>query len=168
MVGGNYSLQNWTWWGMWGLWKGLWIIPVIFALSLLLGKWYTTSLISEGLLQAAWCCMWFSLPFARPSCWFFFLVLGCFFLFFFSTYTPGSLKNNFISLSLWVLELSGNFLKCVTAKIVKNLRYAVKDLLQKSYQENKQSNTVLVSLYLSVFLSVYHSHGAVVRIIART
>lgn len=128
---------------MQGLLKGLWIILVIFTLSPLFGKWYKTSLVSKGLLQAAWCCLCFSLLFAETG--------------FFATYTPGRLWNNFSSLSLWVLKLSGNFQKYITTEIIKNLKYVSKDLLNFATEKKKTPNPnqgqwTCICPYFSLFI----------------
>lgn len=121
-----------------GLLKGLWIILVIFTLSPLFGKWYKTSLVFKGLFQAAWCCLWFSLLFAQPG----------FFFFLQPTHQEGC---ETISVH-WVLNLSGNFQKCITVKIIKNLRYVVKDLLDFATNKLIQSQPACICLYFSLFI----------------
>lgn len=140
---------------MQGLLKGLWIILVIFMLSLLFGKRYKTSLVSKSLLQAAWYCWWFSLLFADR---------------FFSTYTGRRQWNNFSSLSLWDLKLRSIFQKYITAKTIKNRMYVAKDLLNFATEENKtiqksnQGQSACTCLYFSLSLS----YATVVRMIVRT
>lgn len=94
---------------------------------------------------------------------------------FLPTYTPGRRWNNFNSLSFWDMKSSGNFRECITAEIIKNLRYITKDLLHFAIEKTQQtktspqpSNTKSTSLNLPVLFSIYLSHSAVVRMIFRT
>lgn len=121
-----------------GLLKGLWIILVIFTLSPLFGKWYKTSLVFKGLFQAAWCCLWFSLLFAQPG----------FFFFFCNLHTRKAVKQfQFTESWSWVA-----IFKNVSLKIIKNLRYVVKDLLDFATNKLILSQPACIYLYFSLFI----------------
>lgn len=150
---------------MWGLLKGRWVILVIFTLSPLLGKLYKTSLISKGLLQAAWCCLWFSLL------WF------CKVLFW-NLHNMQAVKQLQLTQSLRP-EVEWQFSEMYHSLIIKNLRYVAKGLFyfaivkkinkQQIQPTNQcpQKNTTKVHLPVFSCISLYLSYVPLVRTIVR-